>query len=158
MILAPLSFFLIRNDFAVRRAAEAALAESEARFRAAAEGSPDAFYILRAVRDSTGAVIDFEFVDLNARTEALLGHPREGILGQRLCELVPANRRFGFFDRYRQVMESGSVLYEEVQVPVSEFHAPWVYHQVVSLQDGVAITRGTSPRASRKARRCRRFR
>lgn len=139
-ILAPLAFLIVRNDFAMRQAAEAAILESEGRFRAATDGSLDAFYVLRAVHDASGAVTDFEFVDLNARAESLLGHEREAVLGQRLCELIPANRTLGFVDKYRQVMQTGVVLEEECEVISRDFHAAWIHQQVVPLADGVAIT------------------
>lgn len=140
LVLAPLAFLIVRNDFVTRLAGEAALAETEARFRAAADGSLDAFYVLRALRDGAGAVLDFEFVDVNARAESLLGHARDDVLGQRLCELVPANRSEGFFDKYRLVMETGAVLEEEFEVTSRDYRAAWIHHQVVPLPDGVAIT------------------
>ena len=139
-ILAPLTFLMVRNDFTSRRMAQRALSESEAMFRAAADGSMDAFYVLRAVRDGVGEVMDFQFVDLNARAEALLGHKRNAVLGQRLCELIPVNRSAGFFDKYRCVMETATVLEEEFEVTAGDYHAAWIHHQVVPLADGVAIT------------------
>ena len=139
-ILAPLAFLIVRGDFEGRRKTEGLLEESEARLRAAADGSLDAFYVLRAVHDRSGAVADFEFVDLNARAASLLGHDRRALLGERLCELLPRNRSDGFFDRYRRVMETGVVLEEEFEVPGGEYTAAWIHHQVVPLRDGVAIT------------------
>ncbi|MBK6305429.1 MAG: diguanylate cyclase [Gemmatimonadetes bacterium] len=139
-LLGPLAFFMVRNDFTSRQEAERALLESESRFRAATDGSLDAFYVLRAIRDGTGEVLDFEFVDLNARAESLLGHGRGEVLGQRLCELIPANRTLGFVEKYRQVMETGVVLEEECEVISRDYHAAWIHHQVVPLVDGVAIT------------------
>ncbi|MCC6928621.1 MAG: diguanylate cyclase [Gemmatimonadaceae bacterium] len=140
VILAPLAFLIVRNDFAMRQAAEAAILESEGRLRAATDGSLDAFYVLRALRDANGSVMDFEFVDLNARAESLLGHQRAQVLGQRLCELIPANRTLGFVEKYRRVMETGVVLEEECEVTSRDFHAAWIHHQVVPMVDGVAIT------------------
>jgi len=140
LILAPLAFLIVRNDFRLRLEAERALRESEARFRAATDGSLDAFYVLRAVRDGTGEVLDFEFVDLNARAEALLGHTRALVLGQRLCELIPTNRSQGYVEKYRRVLETASVLEEEFEVTSRDFDAAWIHHQVVPLEDGVAIT------------------
>jgi diguanylate cyclase (GGDEF)-like protein/PAS domain S-box-containing protein len=139
-LLAPLAFLIVRGDLEGRRQTERLLEESEARLRAAADGSMDAFYVLRAVHDEAGALADFEFVDLNARAASLLGHDRRAILGERLCELLPRNRSDGFFDRYRRVMETGAVLEEEFEVAGGEYTAAWIHHQVVPLRDGVAIT------------------
>ncbi|MBK6487946.1 MAG: diguanylate cyclase [Gemmatimonadetes bacterium] len=140
LALAPLAFLMVRNDFRLRLDSERKLRESEARFRAAADGSLDAFYVLRAVRDGMGVVMDFEFVDLNARAETLLGHRREMVLGQRLCELIPSTRSNGYLDKYRLVLETSHVLEEEFEVEARGYDAAWIHHQVVPLDDGVAIT------------------
>jgi len=139
-VLAPLTYLMVRSEARVRLAAGRAVEESEARFRAATDGSMDAFYVLRAVRDRSGDLLDFEFVDLNARAESLLGHARHEVLGQRLCELIPANRTLGFVEKYRRVMETGVVLEEECEVTSRDYHAAWIHHQVVPMPDGVAIT------------------
>ncbi|MEP7345944.1 MAG: sensor domain-containing diguanylate cyclase [Gemmatimonadaceae bacterium] len=138
--LAPLAFLLLRHDFVLRREAERALRDSEARFRAAADGSLDAFYVLRAVRDPSGAVTDFEFADLNARAEALLGRPRDRLIGKLLCDLIPSNRTGGYFEKYVKVLDTQKVLEEEFEVSSPHLHAAWIHQQVVPLQDGVAIS------------------
>jgi diguanylate cyclase (GGDEF)-like protein/PAS domain S-box-containing protein len=138
--LAPLAALIVRRELQVRHEAEAALATSEARFRAATDASLDAFYVLRAVRDSSGAVLDFEFVDINRSAEALLGLARADVVGQRICELVPATRSNGFLAQYITVMTTGEVHDGEVEVQGCEMRAAWVHQQVVPLGDGVAIT------------------
>ena len=148
--LATLAFFMVRSDLAARRATASALAESEGRFRAAADGSMDAFYVLRAVRDHGGEVVDFAFADLNARAGDLLGLSRESVLGRRLCDLIPANRADGYVEKYRQVMESGVVLEEELELSTPQLHRAWIRHQVVPMPNGVAITsRDVTERRSR---------
>lgn len=113
---------------------------SDARFRAAVEGSLDAFFVLVCYRDESGRIVDFIFADLNRRGAEVLGLPREAILGQRLCELRPVNRAAGFFDRYLRVFETGEILEEETVVALPDGGRKWVHHQVVPLPDGVAIT------------------
>jgi len=113
---------------------------SEARFRAAIDGSLDAFFVFTCVRDESGAIADFLFVDLNAKGAEVLGKPRAEILGQKLCELRPVNRTNGFFARYVRVFETQTILEEESIVPLPEGNKKWVHHQVVPLPDGVAIT------------------
>ena len=92
------------------------------------------------MRDAAGVVLDFEFVELNAEAERLLGTTRAEIIGQRLCELVPSNRTNGFFARYVQVMLSGVAVEGEHEIQQGEMNAAWVHDQVVPLGDGVAIT------------------
>ncbi|MBL8959210.1 MAG: GGDEF domain-containing protein [Gemmatimonadetes bacterium] len=140
VVLVPWAAIVLHRELERRRAAERALASSEARFRAAMEGSHDSFYVLQAVRDAAGVVLDFEFVELNAEAERLLGSTRAEIIGQRLCELVPSNRSNGFFERYVQVMLSGVAVEGEHEIQQGEMNAAWVHDQVVPLGDGVAIT------------------
>ncbi len=114
----------------------------EARFRAALEASLDAIYLLEAVRDPhTGEIIDFVFVDVNAKGEQMISRRREEILGQRLCELLPINRTGGFFEKYKRVVETRTPLEEEF--PIADqpgLKARWIHHQVVPVGDGILIT------------------
>ncbi|MBD1909730.1 MULTISPECIES: PAS domain S-box protein [unclassified Leptolyngbya] len=129
------------RHFLALKQTEAALQESYARFQAAAEGSFDAIYILRSVRDKTGAIVDFEFVDLNQRGANLISLNKKDVIGQKLCELLPVNRTQGFFEKYRRVVETGIPLEEEFSRPAtSTVAAEWLHHQVVPLVDGIAIT------------------
>jgi PAS domain S-box-containing protein len=120
---------------------EAALRESDARFHTAAEGSFDAIYILKSVRNKAGEIIDFQFVDLNEHGAKLISLTKADVLGQNLCELLPVNRTEGFFERYKQVVETGIPLVEEFSSHgMPGVTANWLHHQVVSLGDGIAIT------------------
>jgi PAS domain S-box-containing protein len=130
------------RDELERRVAErtAALQRSEARFRAAAEGSLDAFFILDSLRDRTGQIVDFQFVDLNEHGAQWIGLSKDAIVGRRLCELLPVNRVEGFFDKYARVVETGEPLEEEFTLGQPDEPDIWLHHQVVPLEDGIAIT------------------
>ena len=122
---------------------------SEERYRAAAEGGLDAFYLLDAVRDAEGEVEDFVFVDLNRRGAELISRGRNQVIGHQLCELIPANRTDGFLDRYKKVLESGETLYEEfaIDAEAEGIKPSWLAHQVIPVGDGIAIsTRDITPR------------
>lgn len=129
---------LVLSLFYARK--HALLSMTEARFRAAAEGALDAFFIFRSRRNKTGAIMDFEFNYLNASGEKLIGLNREQVIGKMLCELIPINRTGGFFEKYVQVVETGQTLEEEFPIPAEDIKATWIRHQVVPLLDGVAIT------------------
>ena len=119
---------------------EAALAASEERFRSVAGGKLDAFYVFEAERDDAGRIVDFRFVELNPMGECIIGQPREEVIGQRLCELLPVNRERGYFDRYAEVVETGEpVLMEESFGEADGIHASWLQFQAVKVGDGVAI-------------------
>jgi signal transduction histidine kinase len=130
----------LENEIAKRKRMEEALIESEGRFRVAAEGSLDAFFIFRSIRNEMGQITDFEFIDLNTRAEKLIAMPKEKVIGRGLCELIPINRTGGIFDKYVRVVETGETLDEEFCVASEQIQASWIHHQVVQLTDGVAIT------------------
>ena len=71
------------------------------------------------------------------------------MIGQLLCELVPSQRSDGHFDKYTNVVKSGVPLDEEFRLNVEGVSATWLHHQVVRLDDGIAIT--TRDISARKA-------
>jgi PAS domain S-box-containing protein len=119
--------------------AQRRLAESEARFRDAAEGSLDAFLMLEAVRDERGRVVDFELAELNQAAVRMIGRARPELLGGRLLERCPLHRQVGLFERYRQVFETRRPFEGEVEVRDPALRHRWLRQQVAPLERGVAI-------------------
>ncbi len=128
------------RDISEKRAAEQALAESEARYRAAVDASQDAFCILRAERDGGGPISDFIIVAMNPAAEALIDAPSREAIGMRLSELMPMDSAPEFFERYVRVAETGEPVDEEFEVTQPVISARWLRHTVVKLGDGIAIT------------------
>lgn len=128
------------SEFGERVLAELALRDSEARFRAAAEGSLDAFFILQSLRDEKGRIIDFIYADLNSNGEKMIALSKEEVIGKRGGELFPLNQTLSFFKKFVQVVETGVVLEEEFSVSLPNITASWLHYQVVPLSDGIAIT------------------
>ncbi|HKB89718.1 MAG TPA: ATP-binding protein, partial [Opitutaceae bacterium] len=138
--LIGIALFITHRESAARSRAEESLRESEALFRGAAEASLDAFYVLKSVRDVNGKIADFKFIDANERGAQMVSIPRDKLIGQNLCELLPINRTAGFFDKYAVVVETGQPYEEELQLNNSSINANWVRYQVVPVGDGIAIT------------------
>jgi|GEM_PF-1412454 len=130
----------IQTDITELQQAKAALLESEARYRAAAEGSLDAFFILQSLRDTTGSIVDFTFIDINSRGEQMISLSKEEIIGKRLCEVLPVYRTAGFFQQYIGVVETKEVLEEEFCIFTPEVTPEWLHQMIVPLADGIAIT------------------
>jgi PAS domain S-box-containing protein len=124
-----------RNQAMAHRRAD----EENERFIAAAETSPDAFFILDAVRNATGDIVDFRFVYANGHAEELLNTPRAKLLHQDLCVLFPVLRTNGMFDQYRKVVLSGEPLSDEYSMSFAESREQWFRQRVNKLGDGVAI-------------------
>jgi len=63
-------------------------------------------FIMTAVRDPGGTVIELEYVFLNQACARLLGRPVEPLVGRGLTEIFPSVRALGIFDRYVAVIDS----------------------------------------------------
>jgi diguanylate cyclase (GGDEF)-like protein/PAS domain S-box-containing protein len=126
------------------------ISEAQTMLRAAADASMDAVYLFKAchVRGPGKEIVDFTITDLNERGAALLGSTSEELKGKRLFEVMPALHTHGFVDKYKKVLASGRPLEEEFEVdflPGGDHH--WLHHQIVAIDDGVAITmRDITPR------------
>ena len=79
------------------RATVDALAESEARFRAVYDASPNGFVLCRALRDEAGAVVDLRYVYANASAQHIIGRAPAAFVGRRVLDLFP---HFGASDEF----------------------------------------------------------
>jgi diguanylate cyclase (GGDEF)-like protein/PAS domain S-box-containing protein len=110
--------------------------EAQRQLRAAADASLDAVFLLKACRASPDG--DFILVDINERGAAILGHARAELLGRRIGVLVPGWRAEGFLEKYRRVLDTGQPLEEEFETRTGT--PRWLQHQIVAIDDGVAVT------------------
>lgn len=122
------------------RSSMRAAKKAEAILSAAAEGSLDAFYILRCERNAQDEITDFRITNVNLRGARLLGVPRKRLIGQKLCEVLPQFRAAGYFANYVKVVQTGAALEEEYEIDIPQISARWLHHQIVTIGDGVAIT------------------
>ena len=116
-------------------------------YAAASEGSPDAFVVMRTVRDARGAVADFEIEATNSRAEEIFSMSGDALRGKHLCELLPHYRENGIFDDFVQVVGSGQPREAEWQGSARGAQGRWLHRQVVPVEDGVvAIVRDITER------------
>ncbi|MFN3926675.1 MAG: PAS domain S-box protein [Pseudanabaenaceae cyanobacterium] len=124
------SIICVCRDITERVTYETALQRSEMWFRAAVEGSPDAFFMLELTPDQQS----FTFVEINrwaaelfqANRNQVLNFPVEMIQHPLLAKLLP---------QYHQVVQTG----KPIEAEFSD-HNCWYWHQVVPLPNGVAVT------------------
>jgi PAS domain-containing protein len=69
--------------------------------------------IASAIRDRDGRILDFRIEFVNEAAAQWAGVPRESIVGLITGELLPEFRSSGFFDKLRDVVETGRPYDEE---------------------------------------------
>lgn len=109
-------------------------------FIAAAEGSLDAFLILKAVRDEHGKVQNYVCTYANDIVCAMFDCDKQALTDSLLYTVLPFLRSTKFSSKYQYVIESGKTISEELKVDLPAFSITWISHQVVKLGDGVAVT------------------
>ncbi len=120
--------------------AEQAWRRSEERFRVAQDLSLDGFTVLRAVRDESGTIVDFEWEYVNDAAAEMLRSTPEQLTGRRLLEVLPGNKTNSeLFDRYVQVVETGQPHDIELHYN-SENIDGWFRNMSVKLGDGIAVS------------------
>jgi hypothetical protein len=75
---------------------------------------PDPLFIMKAVRDPDGTVVELVYVFLNEAAARLYGMRVDEVLGHGQCELFPSVRKLGIWDIYLGVMDSGSQAFFDV--------------------------------------------
>jgi len=123
----------------LRREARAAVAASDARFRTALSSTQVGFAVLQAVRDASGAIVDFEWRYLNPSAERLVERPAEVLLGQRLTAALPAFWNTpNFLDELARVIDTGEPA--DIEVPLRHEHRQrWFHNSAARLGDGLVI-------------------
>jgi len=139
MLLAGMTPSLVRAGRRILREVESSK-RMEIHLLAAMESSLDAFYMLRSTRGEDGQIHDFQFTYANRNGERLMGLSRDTIRGTLLCSLSPIYRTCGFFERYKNVVMNGEPYVHEFPVQFQDGVPRWIRHQVVRLEDGIAIT------------------
>lgn len=85
---------------------EAALRASGERWRAMFEGMQEAFFLSEALRDDSGRIVDFRFLEVNPAFERQSGMKEGDTLGHTLREMIPGVPG-QIMDAFAQVVETG---------------------------------------------------
>ncbi len=93
---------------------EKALAERDAQLQAVFEHPTDLIVVLKAERDSSGAIVDWIYARANRNAAAILNLPLERIVGRRLSEVVP-ERAAKASEQCKLVIEQGQTVRYESQ-------------------------------------------
>jgi diguanylate cyclase (GGDEF)-like protein/PAS domain S-box-containing protein len=127
------------TDIHLAALSEERLRESEERYRSAIEGTIDLFLILQAVRDESGVIVDFAYVDVNGATERYTGLAKETMIGRRMSELFGYQTIADYIDLFRHVVETGEVLLHEAPAHLPSHAGIWFHMRAARVGDGVAV-------------------
>ena len=127
-------------DITERKRTEAALKQSEERFRVAQELSLDGFTIMQSVRNEALEIIDFEWTYVNPKAAKIIQHSAEELIGQRLLEVLPETQENSeLFDRFVEVAETGEPHDIEIYYKAEAIEG-WFRNMIVKLGDGIAVS------------------
>jgi len=122
-------------------------------YYAASEASIDAVFLLRVEKDRLGNIIDFVVDDTNSRGAQIFDKTKAGLIGARLCEMMPECRDNGVLAEFINVFQTGILKEAECKNSITGIHAEWLYRHSVRVEDGVAvILRDISERKTIEAR------
>jgi PAS domain S-box-containing protein len=125
--------------FSERARTEAALEESQGRFRAVLETSAVPFIMLAPLRDEHGEIADFNPIYVNrAAAEALQRRPDE-LLGHRMLDVLPRGwKDSSAFRQYAAVASDGQAREFEVHTRLGAGEG-WLHCIASPMRDAVAV-------------------
>ena len=91
----------------VARRAEAALRESEERYRLLFDNLSQGFAVHEMIYDDAGRPLDYRFLEINPAFESLTGLERERTVGRTAREVLPGLEQH-WIDRYGEVTRTGT--------------------------------------------------
>ena len=111
--------------------------------RRVVDGLFDPYVLLMAIRNEQGAIVDFVYTEANAAACEFNGLPYEQLVGSRLLDILPGHAGTGLFQRYIDVVETGTALRIEGFAYDQELRGGvthWFNVQAVKVGDGLSYT------------------
>lgn len=114
--------------------------ELRANYRIATEGGNDGFYLLQAIYNVSGVVVDFQIVDCNERAANFYGVDKAHLMSKMFSALYPPTYFGSVLQLFAVAMRSG--FYEdEFEVPdLSPVRMKWVRRRMVRTGSRLALT------------------
>ncbi|HJV70761.1 ATP-binding protein [Ideonella sp.] len=125
--------------FCERARAQAALEESQGRFRAVLEASAVPFILLAPQRDEHGEIVDFTWSYVNRAAADVLERRAEDLVGHRMLEQLPRHwKDSSAFRQYMAVAREGEVREFEMHTRLRGGDG-WLHCIASPMRDAVAV-------------------
>ena len=92
---------------------------------------------LKAIRNSAGHIIDFEWILMNEMSERIFGIEAATTYGKRMSRIMPQALAEGWLELFIKVIDSGHPLNHEYFSP---YYNKWLLLVGAKLGDGIAVT------------------
>jgi PAS domain S-box-containing protein len=112
---------------------------------------PDGYMAVSAVRDDSGALVDFRWLYANPAAETLMGMSLAFVLGRGVVELLPDARSRGIHSRFALVVETGQPYVDEVYFPLDN-RERWFRLVALKRGDGLSVWFNDITRRKREER------
>lgn len=99
--------------------------------------------MLTAIRDESGTIVDFEYIDANRAACEYNGVTYDQLIGTRLLDLLPGHQSTGLLDQYRTVIETSEPLVLDDYVYATEVRGGEERHfdiRAVASGDSIVYT------------------
>jgi diguanylate cyclase (GGDEF)-like protein/PAS domain S-box-containing protein len=115
---------------------------AQERLRGVIDTMLDPWVQLDAVRDGTGRIVDFVYVDANTAACRHNGVPYDELVGRHLLDLLPAHLDSGLLAQYAEVVETGTpLLLDDSPFPdAATGTVRYFDNRAVKAGDGISFT------------------
>ncbi|WP_334188436.1 bifunctional diguanylate cyclase/phosphodiesterase [Noviherbaspirillum sp.] len=109
-------------------------------YRMATDEAREGFYMVRAIHDRDGKIVDFLLEDCNERGASIAGLTRADMIGLRFWKLFNGEQAQETFEFFTEVMRTGFYEGEYRISPGSPLQGTWMHRKLVRAGDTLAIT------------------
>jgi len=102
-------FLAIKEDITAAKELALQVEQSERKYRALFDRMDSAYALHELIRDASGRVVDYRFLEVNPYFEQLLGIPRGALLGKTVLEVLPDTEPY-WIDSYAEVVRTRTPL------------------------------------------------
>jgi PAS domain S-box-containing protein len=126
------------RDITMRKQTDAALMESEDRFRGIFDTIPSGVAIYEVMNNGVSGK-DYIIKDFNKTALEIEGKKKDEVIGKSLFDLRPAIDEYGLIPVFQQVWKTGVPAYFPQKVYIDEKYSNWYENRVFRLKSGEIV-------------------